>query len=520
MMRARPLRIAVLRRAPRRHARPASTCSHTGAAAGAAAPRKHGASMALQGGSCRACCSMLEKELLSGQRRASSSEPDAVGDPVFAVESNTVRYGPGAIRELGDAARHALGLRSVVLFTDGPVRATPTFEAAERSLKEAGVAYTVFDRCRTEPTDGSFKEASEFLVRSRADGIVSVGGGSVMDTAKAAQLYSSLGAEALAGDWHETFLDYVNAPIGRAKQPDPSKIVPHIACPTTSGTGSESTGLAIFDLTSMHAKTAVASKSIRPSLALVDPDSCNTLPPAVCAASSFDVLSHALESYTARPHTERPLGRPRSEYSPSLHRPMAQGRNAYSDVGCLEALRLGGRYMVRAVRDASDTEARERMMFASLLAGIAFGNCGVAIPHGLSYAVSGLARRGEFDGYPPESFPIVPHGFSVVLGAPSAFRFTAPSCPERHLDAAVALGAEAGGATLDDAGEVLANRLIELMRDSGHVPNGLRDVGLDDADVDDLVAGALPQRRVLDNAPMPIYADELRTIFKGAMSYW
>ena len=162
----------------------------------------------------------------------------------------------------------------------------------------------------------------------------------------------------------------------------PGPLAPHIACPTTSGTGSECTGIAIFDFVAHDVKTGIASRRLRPVLGIVDPDATRTLPATVVAASGFDVLAHALESFTARPYTQRP--RPASP----LARPLSQGANPYSDLACVEALRLLGVFLERAVHDARDDEAREAVMYAATLAGIGFGNAGVHVPHGMAYAVA------------------------------------------------------------------------------------------------------------------------------------
>ena len=126
-------------------------------------------------------------------------------------------------------------------------------------------------------------------------------------------------------------------------------------------------------------------------------------------------------------------------------RPLSQGANPYSDVGCVSALSILGKHIVRAVNDPSDDVARERMIFAAMLAGIAFGNAGCHLPHAMSYAVSGNVKSYRAAQY-PQNEAMVPHGMSVILNAPSVFRFTAPSCPERHLEAAALLGADISGA--------------------------------------------------------------------------
>ena len=215
----------------------------------------------------------------------------------------------------------------------------------------------------------------------------------------------------------------------------PGPLKPLIAIPTTAGTGSETTGVSIFDLSRMHAKTGIASRRLKPTLGLLDPDNTRSMPPQVAASSGLDILSHAIESYTAIPYS----GRPRPERP--LLRPAYQGSNPISDIWSLQALRMVAQYIVRAVDDPSDDEARANMLLAASYAGIGFGNAGVHLPHGMSYPVSGMVKSYRAPGYTVDH-PLVPHGFSVILNAPAVFRFTASACPERHLEAAEALGAE------------------------------------------------------------------------------
>jgi alcohol dehydrogenase class IV len=197
---------------------------------------------------------------------------------------------------------------------------------------------------------------------------------------------------------------------------------------------------------------------------------------------------------------------------------MSQGANPWSDLGCREALRLMGLYLERGVKDAQDHEAREQLMWASTLAGIAFGNAGVHAPHGMAYAVAGLVRDFRPSGY-PQGEPLVPHGMAVIVNAPAVFRYTAEVSPERHLEAAQHLGADVRGATPGDAGEVLAGKLIHIMRAVG-IPNGLGGVGYTEADVAALTEGAHPQQRLLQNAPREMTRPVLTDLFRQALRYW
>lgn len=422
-------------------------------------------------------------------------------DRGFTVGMPTFTFGAGVLAEAGDNARD-LGMRRVALFTDRRLVAGEHVAKVRSSLAAAGVDVAVYDTVKIEPDDASFQDAARFAADGRFDGYVSVGGGSVMDTCKIANLYAEHPAE---------FMAYVNAPIGEGRRV-PGAVKPHIACPTTSGTGSETTGIAIFTLRSINAKTGIISRRLIPSVALVDPDVTRSLPAAAVAATGFDCMSHALESITARVFPRR------LNPAKGVLRPVSQGANPFSDMLAAEALKLVGAFLERAVRDASDTEARTEMMYAAMLAGIAFNAAGCHLPHGLSYAVSGLTKDWHVPGY-PEGDSLVPHGMAVVLNNPSVWRHTAPASPERHLHCAQCLGVDVRGAGPDFAGEALATRVIELMRATG-MPNGLAALGFDESHVDALATGAEPQYRVIRNAPVDIGRDELRRLFRSALKYW
>ena len=421
-------------------------------------------------------------------------------DTAYEIATSNIRFGPGITKEIGMDLKDR-GLKRVMVLTDPNLREQAPVQTALAAIAEAGVEYALFDQVRVEPTDASFKAAIAYAQQG-FDGFVAVGGGSVMDTAKAANVYTTYPAD---------FLAYVNAPIGRG-EPVPGPLKPLIAVPTTAGTGSETTGVAIFDLVEMKAKTGMAHRYMRPTLGIVDPDNTRSMPPQVAAATGLDVLSHALESYTALPFDQRP--RPDR---PQL-RPAYQGSNPVSDLWALEALRLVEQFLPRAVADPSDDEARSAMSLAAAFAGIGFGNAGVHLPHGMSYPVAGMV-----EGYVPEGYaidyPLVPHGFAVIVNSPAVFRFTAPTCPQRHLRAAEVLGADCSGAKDEDAGAILADRIVSLMRQLG-APNGLSALGYGSQHIPALVEGTLPQHRVTKLSPRAADAEELAAIFEDALSYW
>jgi hydroxyacid-oxoacid transhydrogenase len=420
----------------------------------------------------------------------------------FEMAASSIRFGSGVTREIGvDLAD--LGVRKVLVITDPVLADMLPVQTVLESLESAGVHFVLYDRVRVEPTDQSFLDAIAFAKQAEYDAYVAVGGGSTIDTAKAVNLYVSYPPA--------DFLDYVNPPIGKGI-PVPGPLKPLFAIPTTAGTGSETTGVSIFDLIRMHAKTGIASRRLKPTLGLLDPENTRSMPPQVAASSGLDILSHAIESYTALPYT----GRPYPE-RPQV-RPAYQGSNPISDVWSLQALRMVAQYIVRAVEDPSDEEARANMLLASAYAGMGFGNAGVHLPHGMSYPVSGNVKSYLAPGYGSDH-PMVPHGFSVILNAPAVFRFTASSNPERHMQAAEALGVDVSRCDKKDAGRILAERITWLMQRL-KTPNGLREIGYTSSDIPKLVEGTLPQHRVTKLSPRAAGPEELSALFEDAMVAW
>jgi hydroxyacid-oxoacid transhydrogenase len=420
-------------------------------------------------------------------------------DIAFEMAASAVRYGAGVTREIGvDLADR--GHKRVMVVTDRVVAGLPPVTTVLDSLQASKIGIVLYDYVRVEPTDTSLRDISEVALRESCDAFVAVGGGSAIDTAKAANLYSTHPPR--------DFLDYVNPPIGKGLAV-PGPLKPLFAIPTTAGTGSETTGVAVFDLEQMHVKTGISSRYLKPTLGYLDPEHTRTLPPAVTASAGLDVLCHAVESYTVIPFTERP--RPAR---PSL-RPTYQGANPISDVWSLQALRMVATHLGRVFDDAGDDEARGQMMLAASFAGIGFGSAGVHLPHAMAYPVAGGVKSYRAPGYPPDH-PLVPHGFSVILNAPAVFRYTARANPERHLTAAEALGADVSRCKKEDAGRVLADRIRWFMHRL-RVPENLRAVGYTTSDIPSLVQGTMAQERLTKLSPRQINADTLARLFEDAM---
>jgi alcohol dehydrogenase class IV len=417
-------------------------------------------------------------------------------ETVFTWAAPPIKYGLGATSEVGhDLA--SLGVRRAVIVTDPGVMATGLAGRVADLVTAADISVEVFDGVHVEPTDAAIEEAAAWVRSRSVDGFVAVGGGSSIDTAKAMNLFATN---------EGTVLDYLNKPIGNALAPK-NPLKPLLAVPTTAGTGSESTAVCVLDVLSLKVKTGISHARLRPTMAVVDPLNTVSMPPMVTASTGMDVLCHALESFTARPFDARP------RYESPAQRVAYNGANPISDLWSSHALELLGRYFRRAVHAPFDLEAREGMMRAAMYAGIGFGNAGVHIPHACAYPIAGMVREYRPPDY-PQAEPIVPHGLSVVLTAPAAFRFTYPAQPERHLEAARLLG---GDPSLGS--EALPQAIVALCRDVG-IPNGLAAIGYREADIPDLVAGAIKQQRLLVVSPRQVGEADLAEIFRQSMINW
>ena len=230
-----------------------------------------------------------------GAAFSSHSQQQRSCDSIFQLSASNLRFGVGATVEVGDDLRDDFQCERCIVVTDRTVRQLPCFSVLLESLERRGIDYTIFDNVRVEPNSISFQRAIAFFSSTKYDGVVAMGGGSVLDTAKAANLYACCPPE-------QDFYDYVNPPLGRGIPiPNHSRLKPLIAIPTTAGTGSETTGVAIFDDTATKSKTGIANRCLKPVLGIVDPNNTESLPTAVATYSGLDVLCHAMESYTALP---------------------------------------------------------------------------------------------------------------------------------------------------------------------------------------------------------------------------
>lgn len=424
------------------------------------------------------------------------TETGMTDETVFTYAAPRLKFGAGASSEMSFEVA-ALGGRRVLIVTDDGVAGTGHPARIAADLEKSGCEVAVFSAVHVEPTDESMLSAVAWArEHGPFDVIVAVGGGSSIDTAKAVNLLTTNDGE---------LGDYLNAPVGAGRAPA-RPLLPLIAVPTTTGTGSESTTICVLDVLALKVKTGISHPALRPTVAVVDPDLTMTQPPGVTAAAGLDILCHALESYTARPYTAYPRKRPEQ-------RVPYCGANPIADVFCEKAVGLLAGSFRSAFRDGDDVQARTDMALAATLAGLGFGNAGVHIPHANAYPIAGNVRDYHPAHYPGAE-PLVPHGMAVSLTAPAAFELTYESAPDRHdrLAGLLSGGRDAGG----DRRTLLSRLVRELMTDLG-LPTHLSDVGYDAGDIDTLVEGSLRQQRLLATAPLDVGADELRGVFRASL---
>ena len=426
------------------------------------------------------------------------TETTTADETIFTWGAPPLKFGAGALDEIGFELSQ-FGVGRVLIVTDATVNAIGIPQRIQDQLAKVGITAEVFDGVHVEPTDDSLDKAAGYAREQGPwDGFVAVGGGSAIDTAKAVNLLVTEGGE---------LMDYINAPIGRATAPRPAE---------TADRGADDGRHRIGEHRGLRARRAVDAREDRHQ-------------PLAAAADAGDRRSAADDDPAARGH--RLLGHGhRLPRAGVLHRPLvrelrAQGRRRAGhllrrqpDLGPVEREgAAAGRPFVP--RGGAPRRGRPRSPQRHDAGGDlrrdGHRQLGRAHP-----ARERLPDRGHGEGLPagrlPADEPIVPHGMSVSLTAPQAFRFTFDSAPERHLTAARLLDPDCGGV---DAPERLPAVLVDLMRDIG-IPNGIGAVGYTEADVAELVPGTMKQQRLLSIAPRTPTEDDIAEIFTSSIENW
>ena len=378
-----------------------------------------------------------------------------------------IRFGAGRVKEAGDACLE-LGMKKPLIVTDADLAELPPVALTRQALEGAGLGYELFARVRANPDGEVVSEGVEAYKAAGCDGVLALGGGSPLDAGKAIAL--------MVGQTRPLF-DFVDEG-DNYKRVNTDGVAPIVAIPTTAGTGSEVTPIAIVT-TGETTKAGVVSPVLQPDIALLDAELTIGLPPHVTATTGIDAMVHAIEAYT------------------SVHR-----KNPLSDMLAREALRLLARNILTAVRIGSDVEARSNMLLGALLAGQAFANAPVAAVHALAYPLGGHFH--------------IPHGLSNSLVLPHVMRFNAPSAKSLYAELAPIIMAEQFVAGSD---EDVTDRLItwiETLIQKVSLPNRLRDCKVPEDFIGTLASDAMQQQRLLVNNPREVTEPDALAIYQAA----
>jgi len=410
------------------------------------------------------------------------------GDTVWEFKLTRYKFGLDAVREIGYDVKGCGGSRAL-LVTDKGVAKAGLSDRVAFHLKEQGINFEVWDGVEPEPSAKSIEEGIEWAKDKNFDSFISVGGGSSIDTAKAINLILSHGGK---------ILDYVAPPTGKGK-PVLAPLKPHIAVPTTAGTGSETSPVCVISLPEKMIKVGISHAYCRPDMAIVDPLLHAGMPPKVTADSGMDALAHAIESYVTRRFDRKP--RPKTP----LERPVYGGGTPVTDIFAEKAVELISKYLRRAVYNGYDIEARNGMALAAILAGIAFTNAGLTVVHAMAYPVGGKFHTS--------------HGETNAALLPAVMEFFLPTAPEKFARIAELMGESVEGIPLYEAAKKSVDAVVDLMKDIDS-PNGLSAFGVKQEDFPTMAEDTIKIKRLLAGNPRPVTKGDLENLFRRALKYW
>jgi len=436
---------------------------------------------------------------VSYERSVSASPHELVSESVWHVQLPELRFGRGSVRELGfqladlGVPEGAHGL----LVTDGTLADLGHAGRVTDHLEDDGFAVDVYDDCPREPAVADVDDCIEFVRDEQgADGYdfyVGLGGGSCMDVAKATRAVVANGGEVV---------DYIAEPTGegeRLTESGPSLVL----MPTTAGTGSEISPVAIFAVEEKNIKEGISSNHVRADAAVLDPTFTTTLPPEETAKTAMDALGHAIEGYTT--HDYDSLLRPED----AADRPVYAGRSPFTEMFSEQAIRLLSGNVRRAVHNGDDLEARENMLQGALFGAIAGLTAGATLCHAMAYPVGNRYHTN--------------HGETIAVLTPaSTIDYNAASDPSRFADVAELFGVDTGGMTDRAAADALKQQYIQLQKDLNVLPSGLHELaGVTEDDLDWLAKQTVDtQKRLLRTNPRPVTQEDVREVFADALHNW
>jgi len=372
-----------------------------------------------------------------------------------------ILFGAGSAEKTGTEAQ-LLKAKKALIITDPGVIQAGLLEGIEKSLQSVGIPFAIFDGVEPDPRIEVVEKSAEKAKKEGMDLIIGFGGGSSLDIAKVTSVMVANPGK-------------IDSFFGIDLVPNPG--VPVILIPTTAGTGSEVTPIAILSDTKEKLKKGIVSPTLFPEVALVDPKLTVGLPPSVTAFTGMDALTHAIEAC----------------YSVNA--------TGLSDLLAIRAMELISKNLRMAYAYGENLSARSNMMEGSLLAGIAFANAGVGAVHAFAYPLG-----GEFH---------LAHGLTNTLMLPYVMRYNILGCPYKFAQMAKAFGEKVEGLSELDAAET-AVKFVERLSDDLRVPRRLRDVGIPEKAIPGLAEAAMKVTRLLANNPRKISLEDANAIYKSA----
>lgn len=372
----------------------------------------------------------------------------------------TLKSGFGIAKKSGEILKPYVKNKLLVV-TDNGLSSSGVLEGFFHSLDEAGIPYDVYQDVQPNPSSIVIAEAVEYLKKSECDAIIGVGGGSSIDAAKAvAAMATNPGS----------ILDYEG--LDRLIH-DP---LPLFAIPTTSGTGSECTASTVVTNPENHFKTAIISPRLLPKIAILDAELTMLLPPAITASTGMDALTHAIESYVSKQ------------------------ANPVSRALALEAIKMISGNIKKAYFVGSDVVAREQMLTASFMAGVAFSLSRLGNVHAISHTFGGIFN--------------IPHGVANAALLPYVLKFNMDACPELFKDIAIAMGESVDGLNDYDAGSKAIDAVVKLNA-AIHIPANVQALGVKLEQLPQMVEDSMKSGNVLVN-PRLTKATDIEQIIKNA----
>ncbi|MDN3017971.1 iron-containing alcohol dehydrogenase [Paenibacillus sp. BSR1-1] len=392
------------------------------------------------------------------------------------ASTQRIVFGPGSINQLTEIVAE-LHAKSVFIITDPGIKKAGILDKVTAALDGSDLKIEIFADAQAEPSIEVALGCYEFAKsKLDTDVIIGLGGGSAIDLAKVTALLMAHGGNPR---------DY----FGEFKVPGP--VAPMIAIPTTAGTGSEVTSVAVVTDTENQLKVGISDNYLRPTVALLDPELTVGLPPYVTACTGIDALSHAIEAYTAKPFSS----------VAATGKILFQGSQPVSDALAIQAIELIAENLVLAVRQGTNLEARSNMLLASMLAGMAFSNAGTALSHALGYPIGGLVHS--------------PHGEVTGLMMPYVMDFNASVVPDKMIKIAQAFGVQTTQMSKHDAAKSAGEAILQLLKDIG-LPTNLNQIGIKEENLDEIGRKTLGIERLVRNNPrVPTEKDLIELVRKA-----